>query len=72
MFSTNDGMAFLEMMDAINDDMYTDNYVEIKICNVCDGNFEKIASNARVCLSNNTFEAHTSRKPEKHMHANRM
>jgi hypothetical protein len=70
MFTTNDGMAFLEMMDAINDDTYTDNYVEIKICNVCDGNFEKIASNARVCFSNNTFEAYTSRKPEKHMHVN--
>ena len=70
MFMTNDGMAFFEMMDAISDGMYTDNYVEIEICNVCDGNFGKIASNARVCLSNNTFEAYTSRKPEKHMHAN--
>jgi hypothetical protein len=57
MFTTNDGMAFSEMMDAINDDTYTYNYVVIKICNVCDGNFEKIASDARVCLSNNTFEA---------------
>lgn len=70
MLTTNDGMAFLEMMDAISDDMYTDNYVEIEMCNVCDGNFVKIATNARVCLSNNTFEAHTLRKPEKHMHAN--
>ena len=70
MFTTNDGMAFFEMMDAISDGMYTDNYVEIEICNVCDGNFGKIVSNARVCLSNNTFEAHTSPKPENHVHAN--
>ena len=51
MFMTNDSMAFFEMMDAISDGMYTDNYVEIEICNVCDGNFGKIASNAECVLA---------------------
>ena len=40
-FMTCDGMDFFEIVDAICDGMYTDNYANTEVCNVCDGNFVK-------------------------------